>query len=116
MSEARKQLTIRTGAVKRLTKELKLYKEERTQEEKRVDKIKADGADQHDVKHAVRLGPDSCNAGLTQLRILNSNLWRSVLQEEVLAEAGMMIPIARQKLKDSAQELSTLQVISAPAR
>lgn len=53
MTDVKRQLTIRTGAVKRLSKELTLYKDERAQEELRVEKLKAGGADSHDVKHAV---------------------------------------------------------------
>lgn len=53
MTDIKRQLTIRTGAVRRLAKELKLYEDERMQEQQRVEKLKADGADSHDVKHAV---------------------------------------------------------------
>lgn len=55
MSDVKKQLTIRTGAVRRLTKELKLYQEELLLEQSRVDKLRASGADKHDLKHAVRM-------------------------------------------------------------
>ena len=53
MTDVKRQLTIRTGAVKRLSKELNLYKDEKKQEQLRVEKLKASGADSHDVKHAV---------------------------------------------------------------
>lgn len=55
MTDIKRQLIIRTGAVRRLARELKLYEDERMQEQQRVEKLKADGADSHDVKHAVNL-------------------------------------------------------------
>ena len=53
MTDGKRQLSIRTGAVKRLSKELKLYQDERDQEQARVEKLRAGGAERHDVKHAV---------------------------------------------------------------
>lgn len=53
MAEAVKQLKIKTGSVGRLSKELLLYQEEELQEQKKVSQLKAGGADQHDIKHAV---------------------------------------------------------------
>lgn len=53
MVEEARQLTIKTGAVRRLSKELGLYEKERDQEAAHVEKLKANGADSHDIKHAV---------------------------------------------------------------
>ena len=53
MTDVKRQLSIRIGAVKRLTKELSLYRDEKQQERERVEKLKASGADSHDIKHAV---------------------------------------------------------------
>ena len=53
MTDVKRQLAIRTGAVKRLCKEVKLYRDEEALEQSRVVKLKSSGADSHDVKHAV---------------------------------------------------------------
>ena len=53
MTDSKKQLTIKTGAVRRLSRELGVYEQEREQEAKRVEKLKAGGADSHDIRHAV---------------------------------------------------------------
>lgn len=55
MADTVKQLKIKTGSVGRLRKELSLYKEEEAREQENVHKLKAAGADQHDIKHAVRV-------------------------------------------------------------
>jgi len=55
MADVKKQLVIKTNVVRRLTKEMGMYEGERKQEQTRVDKLKADGADSHDIKHAVSL-------------------------------------------------------------
>ena len=55
MTDAEKRmLKIKTGSVTRLKKELGLYVEEREKERQRVARMKEEGADSHDVKHAVR--------------------------------------------------------------
>ncbi len=48
-------LKIKTGSLKRLKKELVLYKQEEEQEIHRVARMKAENADTHDIKHAVRI-------------------------------------------------------------
>lgn len=48
-------LKIKTGSLNRLKKELGLYKEEEEQERQRVARMKAEDADIHDIKHAVRI-------------------------------------------------------------
>ena len=52
--EVARQLKIKVGSVRRLAKELGLYAAERDAEAARVAGMKAAGADEHDVKHAVR--------------------------------------------------------------
>lgn len=52
--EELRQLKIKTGSLTRLTKELVLYEKEQKQEQARVAAMKADNADTHDIKHAVR--------------------------------------------------------------
>ena len=54
-----RNLSIRTGAVRRLGKELVMYRDEEKREQEKVQKMKADNADPYDIKHAVsraRLG------------------------------------------------------------
>ena len=57
MAEAKKQLRIKTGSVSRLRKEFGLYTEEVTKQQSQVDTLKEQGADPHDIKHAVRHAP-----------------------------------------------------------
>ncbi len=49
----RRMLKIKTGSVVRLKKELGLYETEKESEEQRVARMKEEGADVHDIKHAV---------------------------------------------------------------
>jgi tubulin-specific chaperone A len=46
-------LKIKTNTLKRLQKELSYYESEREREAARVEKMKADGADEHDLRQAV---------------------------------------------------------------
>ena len=55
MSEANKQLKIKTGSVKRLAKEVLMYKKDEQTETDRVARMKATGSDASDIKHAVSL-------------------------------------------------------------
>jgi tubulin-specific chaperone A len=50
-----RQLSIKAGTVRRLAKELVMYKEEKEREQEKVNKLKNENADPHDVKYAVRL-------------------------------------------------------------
>ena len=50
----RRMLKIKTGSVVRLKKELGLYETEKESEAQRVARMKEEGADVHDIKHAVR--------------------------------------------------------------
>ena len=49
----RRMLKIKTGSVVRLKKELGLYETEKDSEAQRVARMKEEGADVHDIKHAV---------------------------------------------------------------
>mmetsp|Transcript_38282 Transcript_38282/g.108226 ORF Transcript_38282/g.108226 Transcript_38282/m.108226 type:complete len:113 (-) Transcript_38282:487-825(-) len=75
-----RQLKIKTGSVKRLRKELTMYEKEHTKEIGKVEKMKAENADSHDIKHA----------------------------ENVLSEAAMMLPDCRQRLEAALGELVTV--------
>lgn len=55
MSDAKRQLKIKTGSVKRLAKEVVMYKQDEETETDRVSRLKAAGSDASDIKHAVRL-------------------------------------------------------------
>ena len=55
MADAEKRmLKIKTGSVVRLKKELGLYETEKESEVQRVARMKEQGADKYDIKHAVR--------------------------------------------------------------
>ncbi|XP_011293273.2 tubulin-specific chaperone A [Musca domestica] len=72
-----RQLTIKTGVVKRLTKERTVYEREITTERNRLEKFKNEGADEHVLKK----------------------------QEEVIQECLMMIPDALRRLKEQVELL-----------
>lgn len=50
-----KALKVKTSGLKRVHKEAGMYAKERDKEQAKVDKLKADGADPHDIKQAVRV-------------------------------------------------------------
>ncbi|XP_067667202.1 tubulin-specific chaperone A-like [Haliotis asinina] len=75
-----KQIKIRTGVVKRLTKEKSMYEKEVETLEARVNKLKEEGADEHDVRK----------------------------QTEVLQESRMMIPDTKKRLKTACEELNQM--------
>lgn len=52
-ADALKQLKIKTNSLKRVHKELKMYESEKSKEEQRVAKLKAEMADEFDIKQAV---------------------------------------------------------------
>ena len=51
--EVAKALRIRSGVVKRLRKELAAYTSECEREQEKLEKMRADGADKHDIKQQV---------------------------------------------------------------
>ena len=55
MSDLKRQVKIKTGIVKRLRKELAMYEKEKVQNDKRVEDMRASGADTYDVGQAVSL-------------------------------------------------------------
>lgn len=52
-----KALKVKTAGLKRVHKELNMYEKDREKEQGKVDKLKASGADPHDIKQAVS-GPE----------------------------------------------------------
>ncbi|KAH9520195.1 hypothetical protein Btru_060245 [Bulinus truncatus] len=75
-----KQIKIKTGVVKRLTKEKESYEKEAVQLEERLEKMKADGKDEHDIKK----------------------------QGEVLQESRAMVPDTIRRLKKAYADLEEL--------
>ena len=51
--DLKRQVKVKTGVVKRLRKELAMYEQEKVQNEKRVDEMRANGADTYDIRQAV---------------------------------------------------------------
>ncbi|KAH1015666.1 hypothetical protein HUJ04_007016 [Dendroctonus ponderosae] len=72
-----KTLKIKTGVVRRLAKEKTVYEKEADQQKNRIEKLKADKRDEHDIKK----------------------------QEEVLAECLMMVPDCQRRLFKAFEEL-----------
>mmetsp|Transcript_7640 Transcript_7640/g.19744 ORF Transcript_7640/g.19744 Transcript_7640/m.19744 type:complete len:117 (+) Transcript_7640:83-433(+) len=79
-ASAFKELRIKTSSVKRLVKDLSSYSAEVIKETNKLESMKAASADVHDVKH----------------------------QENVLAEASMMIPDVKQRLESALGDLQLL--------
>lgn len=119
---AGRQLKIKAGSVIRLSKELGMYAEEQRAESAKVAGMRADNADSHDIQHAVSSGyamPLCPLATDTQARwcCQGPRRFRSGIveqmtctQENVLAEAAMMIPDTRQRLEKALHELQSTLV------
>lgn len=75
-----RQIKIKTGVVKRLAKEKSAYQQECVKEEQKVEKMKTDGKDSHDIKK----------------------------QQEVLEESRAMIPDCQRRLAVAWDDLSRL--------
>ncbi|XP_008178244.1 tubulin-specific chaperone A [Acyrthosiphon pisum] len=75
-----KTLKIKTGVVKRLTKEKLMYIQETDQQQEKVEKLKKAGIDENTLKK----------------------------QEEVLRESQMMIPDTQRRLKAAFEELKSI--------
>lgn len=99
-ADLQRQLKIKTGTVKRLRKELAMYEEEQKKEGEKVQKLKDEGADPHDIKYAVSRVDYLCP---------HSNLkHRQIFQEGILAESAAMVPDTRQRLGAAFAELQSL--------
>lgn len=75
-----RQIKIKTGVVKRLTKEKMSYEKESKQQEEKIEKMKADGKDEYDIKKQI----------------------------EVLGECKLMIPDSLKRLNVAYEELTKL--------
>eukprot|EP00092_Neocalanus_flemingeri_P027002 GFUD01029283.1.p1 GENE.GFUD01029283.1~~GFUD01029283.1.p1 ORF type:complete len:115 (+),score=61.53 GFUD01029283.1:51-395(+) len=80
-----KQLKIKTGVVRRVGKEKLSYRKEADQQKAKIEKMKEEGKDEHDIK---KMG-------------------------EVLQETLMMIPDCHRKLVAASGELSSMLEIEA---
>ncbi|XP_063433754.1 tubulin-specific chaperone A-like [Mytilus galloprovincialis] len=85
-----RQIKIKTGVVKRLTKEKLSYEKESEQQEAKIEKMKTEGKDEYDIKKQVEvLGeckqmiPDS----LKRLKVAHEELTKLLEKEEDLKEA-----------------------------
>ncbi|PVD19973.1 hypothetical protein C0Q70_20467 [Pomacea canaliculata] len=75
-----KKIRIQSGVVKRLTKEKDMYEKEGEQFAQKIEKLKAEGADEYVLKK----------------------------QQEVLQESRAMVPDTLKRLKSAYEELKTL--------
>ncbi|WZN58566.1 tubulin-specific chaperone A [Chloropicon roscoffensis] len=57
--DLKRQVKVKTGVVKRLRKELAMYEQEKVQNDKRVEDMRASGADVYDVRQAERVADES---------------------------------------------------------
>ncbi|XP_022188641.1 tubulin-specific chaperone A [Nilaparvata lugens] len=81
MSDPRiKTIKIKTGVVKRLTKDKVMYEKEAEQQEAKIEKLKSKGEDEFNIRK----------------------------QEEVLQETLMMVPSSQRRLQKAFEELSNI--------
>ncbi|XP_072167168.1 tubulin-specific chaperone A-like [Diadema setosum] len=75
-----RNIKIKTGVLKRLMKEKTMYEKEAVDQEKKVEKMKTEGKDEHDIKKQI----------------------------EVLQESKMMIPDCERRIKTAYTDLKNL--------
>ncbi|XP_013789842.1 tubulin-specific chaperone A-like [Limulus polyphemus] len=75
-----KQIKIKSGVIKRLSKEKNMYEKEAEQEKRKLEKMKAEGKDEYDIRK----------------------------QEEVLQESLMMIPDCQKRLNTAYTDLKNV--------
>ncbi|QRW16496.1 tubulin-specific chaperone A [Rhizoctonia solani] len=92
IDNVRRQMKIKTGSVKRLWKEHNMYRQEALQLKSKLDKLVAEGADEYDIKNAVRL-----------------SLSLSLSQKDI-EEGEKMIPDSENRLAKAIIELRELVV------
>lgn len=78
-SDYKKQLKIKTGIVKRITREFESYEKEVAKDKERIAKLRDGGSDDHTIKK----------------------------QEDVLQETLSMLPNTRKRLQDAVEDLTT---------
>ncbi|KAI0046689.1 tubulin binding cofactor A, partial [Auriscalpium vulgare] len=101
MSDAvavRRQLKIKSGVVKRLSKEIGLYTKEVEQNRIKVEKFKADGAEDWDIKNGVRTYQSVSSCPLT--------LWQR--KTRLIDESQRMVRDSQDRLGKATEELRVL--------
>ncbi|XP_023306671.2 tubulin-specific chaperone A [Lucilia cuprina] len=103
-----RQLSIKTGVVKRLTKEKTVYEKEVLTERKRLDKFKNEGADEHVLKkqeeviqECLMMLPDSMRRLQKELEVLDK-----FLQEEKDLEESKEYEAASLVVKEAKEVLA----------
>jgi tubulin-specific chaperone A len=76
--DTKKQLKIKSGIVKRITREFESYQKEIVKDKDRIEKLRDNGAGEHEIRK----------------------------QEEVLQETISMVPNTRKRLQDALEELT----------
>src|SRR5574343_944028 len=76
-ADNKKQLKIKSGIVRRITREYESYQKEIAKDKDRIEKLRDNGAGEHDIRK----------------------------QEEVLQETISMVPNTRKRLQDALEEL-----------
>lgn len=74
-----RNIKIKTGVLKRVTKEKTMYEKEAEDQEKKVEKMKQDGKDEHDIRKQI----------------------------EVLEESRMMIPDCKRRIRAAYADLQS---------
>jgi tubulin-specific chaperone A len=122
-----RSMKIKTNTLKRLQNEFGYYLAEKDKEQSRVDRLRTESADPHDLKQAVRVGGGGARgAGAAQqaqrgslrgLPCCASDLSArpARTQENVLAESAMMIPETRARLEAALSDLQGFVVRGAAA-
>ncbi|RLN93855.1 hypothetical protein BBJ28_00002400 [Nothophytophthora sp. Chile5] len=75
---AERQFKIKVGTLRRVKKDLEYYAKEHTAQQAKIDKMRADGKDEHDIRK----------------------------QEEVLVETETMLPDCQMRLREAATDVS----------
>lgn len=79
-SDYKKQLKVKSGIVKRITREFESYEKEVAKDKDRISKLRESGSDEHTIKK----------------------------QEDVLQETLSMLPNTRKRLQDAVEDLQNL--------
>lgn len=112
--EDRRQLKIKASTVKRLRKELSMYIQEEEKEQARVQKLRDEGADPHDIKYAVSWDGPLPAADQSQAHVqLAAPVGLCAVQENILNESAAMVPDTRRRLEAAVKELQALVVSAA---
>eukprot|EP01050_Picozoa_sp_SAG11_P002351 SAG11_NODE_117_length_15962_cov_71.527925_4_plen_107_part_00 len=82
-----------------------MYKKELTDQEARIEKMRADGKDEYDIRKQVCY-LSNIAASRVGCRHAEVRLAECVRQEEVLSETAMMIPDTRSRLENGHEELT----------